>query len=180
MHSDRTVYAPEMDEEGNGVVRAASHRHVNKNRVNSSRSILCCLLIPFFFFFSIPLFIHSTPTYAHTYASNLEQIFPFYDISRRSIYFGNLCCLSLILPGIRIPLLISIFEIPKFIYFFFFSKHRSSSIFSRFSFDHPLILILLLQPDSIQYDTIKANHLNFVGIKFFCYTRERNVYPLYF
>lgn len=158
MHSDRTVYAPEMDEEGNGVVRAASHRHVNKNRVNSSRSILCCLLIPFFFFFSIPLFIHSTPTYAHTYASNLEQIFPFYDISRRSIYFGNLCCLSLILPGIRIPFLISIFEIPKFIYFFFFSKqiYYTSILLDFFSFffrssinSHPIITARF---DSIRYD----------------------------
>lgn len=60
MNSDRTVYAPEMDEGGNGVVRVPTC----KNRANSSRSIFCCLLIPFFF--STHLFIHSLPN-IHTY-----------------------------------------------------------------------------------------------------------------
>ena len=83
MNSDRTVYAPEMDVEGNGV---APRLGVKIVWIHHDR-YFARLFNPFFFFFFFPfihLFIHP-PSQLHTntytnvcHVSNLEQIFRFY------------------------------------------------------------------------------------------------------
>lgn len=160
MNSDRTVYAPEMDVEGNGVAPRLSVKIV---WIHHDR-YFARLFNPFFFFFFFPfihLFIHP-PSQLHTntytnvcHVSNLEQIFRFYATFYLFWKF------------------MPVFNFARNYDFLFLSSKRNSRIFFfsffflrleyidlssiSFFFDRPLILTSLLQFDSIQC-TIKANH----------------------
>lgn len=71
MNSDRTVYAPEMDEGGNGVVRVPSQR------VKIVRKFITIdILLPFNSFLFFHSFIHSfPPKYTHIHTQMRIQMF---------------------------------------------------------------------------------------------------------